>query len=194
MARTAVRLQRPEVSWSTIRRQGSTGLVFAHQDMKMHVTHRRAMHAGPPHQVPAVIACTNVSSRSGRDRAGQRRQMLVAGIGWRQQQDHQIHRTIVDRRKVDRLGQAARTTQRAASARRAAHAEARNPCPVRWNPDSHGPATHQRSRADPATAPIARPPRQLLQKLCLVGDAQPDNDIVRPDKLADRHQSGALSR
>jgi hypothetical protein len=180
MARTAVRLQRPEVSWSTIRRQGSTGLVFAHQDMKMHVTHRRAMHAGPPHQVPAVIA-----SQMSRRAAGAKGPPGSSGAGCR----HCLASTAKspdqpDDRRSPRsrsLGITARTKQRTATARRGAHAEGRNPCPARWNPDFHGPATHQRSC-------------QLAQKLCLVADAQPDNNIVDPDNLAYRHQSGALRR
>ena len=36
--------------------------------------------------------------------AGQHCQMLVAGIGWRQKEDHQVHRQSVDRSKFDRPG------------------------------------------------------------------------------------------
>src|SRR4051812_43933139 len=39
-----------------------------------------------------------------------------------------------------------------------------------------------------------RPLGELLQKLCLVGNTQPHDDIARPDQFAGRHQSGALNR
>ena len=35
---------------------------------------------------------------------------------------------------------------------------------------------------------------QLLQKLCLVGDAEPDNDLIRAYHVAGFHASGALNR
>jgi hypothetical protein len=39
-----------------------------------------------------------------------------------------------------------------------------------------------------------RPPRQFLQKLCLVGNAQANDHLARLYHLADIHASGARSR
>ena len=85
-----------------------------------------------------------------------------------QQQDHQIHRLLIDRGEIDRPCKSNEQHEASRQSRPAAHAAARTPCPVRWTPGSRAPATPRRSTGYPARAP-SPPARQLLQQLRLVG-------------------------
>ena len=123
---------------------------------------------------------------------GQRRQMLVAAVRRAQQQDHQVDRlSSIAAKSIGRASRTNRAKGRATASSRACGRAKPLPSPVE---PRFSRACSASKIARRRVRGARRPARQLLQHLRLVGDAQTDNDLIRADDIADRHQSGALRR